>query len=105
MADEQRPTTPVKQADMARGERIQVQVYCSLGWTYQQIAGRMQKTLRQIQIACTSPATPQKKPGRRPEVTAEMRQQLVQFVCASQQNRLMPYKAISKALGWNVSEG
>jgi hypothetical protein len=73
MADEQRPTTPVKQADMTRDKRIQAQVYRGLGWTYQQIADRMQKTLRQIQTACTSPATPQKKPGRRPEITAEMR--------------------------------
>ncbi len=44
MADEQRPSTPVKRDNMTRDERIQAQVYRGLGWTYQQIADHMQKT-------------------------------------------------------------
>ncbi len=34
-----------------------------------------------------------------------MRKQLEDFVCALQQNRLMLYKAIPQALGWNIWEG
>jgi transposase len=104
MADIERPSTPVRQEDMTRDERIEAQVYRGLGWTYKQIAERMGKSPRQEQTACTSPATPKKKCGRPATITITMRQELVAFVRASARNRLMPYAQIPEAIGWNVSE-
>jgi hypothetical protein len=104
MTDIQQPSTPIRQEDMTRDERIEAQVYRGLGWTYKQIGAHMGKTMQQVQTACTSPATPKKKCGRRATITVAMRQELVDFVCASPWNRLMPYAKILEAIGWNVSE-
>ncbi len=104
MADIERPSTPVRQEDMTRDERIEAQVYRGLGWTYKQIAERMGKSPRQVQTACTSLATPKKKCGRPARITAAMRQVLVDFVRASERNRLMLYAQIPEAIGWDVSE-
>ncbi len=104
MSTIERPTTPVRQTNMTRDERIEVQVYRGLGWTHKHIADRMGKTMRQVQRACVSPPTPKKKSGRPATITIAMRQELINFVSASARNRLMPYKAIPEAIGWNVSE-
>lgn len=104
MADIPRPVTPTNQTQMTRDERLQAQTLRGLGWTQRQIGDHMGKTIRQIQTACWGPATPKKRSGRRPAITKAMRQELVSFVCASQTNRLMPYKAIPQAIGWDVSE-
>jgi hypothetical protein len=65
MRNIERPTTPARQTDKTRDDRIEAPVYRRLGWTYRQIADRMKKSMRQIEIACTRPATPKKKLGRR----------------------------------------
>jgi hypothetical protein len=90
MSTLERPTTPVRQADMARDERIEAHVYWSLGWSHKQIADRMGKTVRQVQRACLSPPTPKKRSGRPATITIAMRQELVAFVSASARNRLLP---------------
>ncbi len=104
MADTPRPTTPTSQTQMTRDERAHAQVLRSLGWTHRKISDRMGKTVRQLRTACWGPVTPKKWSGRRAAITKEMRLELVTFVCASQINRLMPYKSIPQAIGWDVSE-
>ncbi len=71
MTDTERPSTPVRQEDMTRDERIKAQVYRGLGWTYEQIGGKTDNTMREAQTAC-SPETPKKKCGRSATITAAL---------------------------------
>ncbi|KAI9886966.1 MAG: hypothetical protein M1823_001182, partial [Watsoniomyces obsoletus] len=54
------PSTP-KRRQMTRDDRIRAQAHRDAGMTYAAIAIQMHKTVRQIQTACTHPATPQKR--------------------------------------------
>jgi hypothetical protein len=59
-----------------------------------------------MQYVCNaSRPTPQKKhrAGAKSVISDEARQILVQFVCASAQNRRIPYHQIALSLNWNVS--
>lgn len=52
-------------------------------------------TLRQVQYACSTRLTPQKhRCGARSAIDAESLKILVNFVCASSENRQMSYKQI-----------
>jgi hypothetical protein len=104
MAVTPRPSTPVKQQHMMRDERIRANASFGDGWTYLKIADKMGKNFRQIKTACTSLATPEKRSGRRPTITKEMRHELVAFVCASQEHRLTPYNKMLEGTGWDVFE-
>ena len=78
-----------------------------MGWSYAQTAERLQITIRQVQYACTvGRFTPQKKfrCGPKSLIDNASRQTLIEFVCASSENRRMPYCQIAWKLGWNVSE-
>ncbi len=99
------PTTPTKQKELTRDLRLQAQTLRSIGWNYSKIAEFMKITLRQVQYACSVRPTPQQHlRGRKSTIDADFLQFLVEFVCASAENRQMPYKVIPWKLGWDVSE-
>ncbi len=86
------PTTPTKQSDLPRDLRLQAQTLKGIGWKYAKIAGHLKITLRQVQYACSHRPTPQKRLcERKPTIDAESLQILIEFVCASQENRQLSY--------------
>jgi len=88
-------TTPQKQKNLSRDSRLKVQTLREIGWTYFKIAEHLKITLRQVQYACSMRLTPQKKRcERKAIIDAESLQMLVEFVCASTENRQMSYKQI-----------
>lgn len=99
------PTTPQKQKNLSRDSRLKVQTLREIGWTYFKIAEHLKIILRQVQYACSMRLTPQKKRcGRKACIDVESLQMLAEFVCASTENRQMPYRAIPWKLGWDVTE-
>jgi len=99
------PTTPTKQSDLPRDLRLQVQTLRDIGWKYSKIAEHLKITIRQVQYASTHRPTSQKRQcGRKSTIDAESLQILIDFVCASQENRQLPYCQIPWKLGWDVSE-
>lgn len=65
----------------------------------------MKVTSRQIHTALKyDHLTPQKRSGRPSLLSLEQTQILIQFVCASLENRRMPYHYIPTALNWGCSE-
>ena len=97
------PETPKKQ-QLTRDQRVQIQTLREIGWTYKQIANHVHVTLRQVQVACIGPRTPQKRRGRPPIITEEQRQDLVAYVTSSARARQMSYLELSTVFEWNVSE-
>lgn len=101
----QRPTTPTKQSDLSRDMRLQAQTLRSIRWKYSAIADFLKITLHQVQYACSHRATPQKiRCGRKSTIDDISQQFLVEFVCASAENRQLPYNQIPWKLGWDVTE-
>ena len=99
------PTTPTKQKELSRDLRLKAQTLKTIGWKYSKIADFLKITLRQAQYACFVRPTPQKTLcGRKTTLDADSRQFLIEFVCASRENRQIPYCQIPYTLGWNVSE-
>ena len=99
------PTTPTHQTELSRDIRLQAQTLRDIGWKYSSIAEFLKISLRQVQYACTHRPTPQKLLcGRKTTIDAASRQILVDFVCASRENRQLPYWRIPWELQWNVSE-
>ena len=100
------PSTPKKQSDLTRDQRIQVTTLREIGWSYEQIAKHLGITIRQVQYSCTAGRpTPQKKNcGPRSIISDDARQMLINFVCASAENRRLSYAQLAWKLGWNVSE-
>jgi Zn ribbon nucleic-acid-binding protein len=91
MSDVVRPTTPTKLRDMTRDTRFEAQVLYSTGLSYEQVAARMSTTQQQVHRAVAGPTTPRKKTDRPSALTAEMKLELVDCVCASHENRRIPY--------------
>ena len=104
----QPPTIPIRQRDLSRDQRIQIQILHGLGWPYTKIVKHYNHeiTFRQVQRACTSRPTPQKTQcGRKPFLDTASRKILVDFVCASAENRRLPFREIPLKLGWaHISE-
>ncbi|KAH6883452.1 hypothetical protein B0T10DRAFT_383587, partial [Thelonectria olida] len=75
------------------------------GWTYQQIADHYHISLRQVQYAVTTQATPRRRSGRPPLLTQLQVEELIEFITASKIGRRMALKKIPQALGWSFSEG
>ena len=99
------PTTPTKQIELTRDVRLKVQTLRSIGWKYSKIAEFLDVSLRQVQYACSNRPTPQKAiTGRKSKLDAVSLEILIDFVCASKENRQMPYRQIPWTLGWDVSE-
>ncbi|TQS38484.1 hypothetical protein Golomagni_01008 [Golovinomyces magnicellulatus] len=53
-------------------------------------------------IACNVRATPQKKAGRHPVLTQAQVEELVEFVCASRQNRQISFAQLAEVLDFGV---
>ena len=71
------PSTPVKQKDLSRDERLKAQTLKGIGWRYEQIAAHIGCTTRQAQYACTNQLTPQKRcAGRKALINSPSRKAL-----------------------------
>ena len=77
-------TTSVRQRDLSRDQKIQVQTLNSIvGWPYHKIAEQFGITIRQIQYVCTTRSTLQKiRCGRKPILDTASRKIFADFVCA-----------------------
>ena len=86
------PKTPFKQIEISRDLRLQAQTLKEIGWKYAKIAEFLKITIRQVQYACSHRPTPQKiRSGRNATIDDNSRQILVEFVCASRENRQLSY--------------
>ena len=89
------PKTLTKQSDLFRDIRLQARTLRDIGWKYFKIAEFLKITLHQVQYACSHRPTPQKlRCGRKSTIDVISRQFLVEFVCASTENRQLPYNQI-----------
>ena len=80
------PSTPTKQTELSRDLRLKAITLHEIGWRYQAIAKHLNITIRQVQYACATRPTPQKRQcGRKPSLDNESSQILVNFVTASQE--------------------
>ena len=102
------PRTPSPQpsnraSNTSRDTRISIRTLRSAGWTYQQIATHLRVTLRQVQHAVTTQATPRRPSGRPPLLPEAQAEELIEFVCASRHGRRMAYWRLPQTLGWDCS--
>ncbi len=97
--------TFTKQSDLPRDLRLQVQTLRNIGWKYFKIAEHLKIMIRQVQYVSTHRPTSQKRQCER-KLTIDVKslQILIDFVCASQENRQLSYCQISWKLEWDVSE-
>ncbi|KAM6514259.1 hypothetical protein FALCPG4_18906 [Fusarium falciforme] len=77
------PRTPSPQpsnraSNTSRDTRISIRTLRSAGWTYQQIATHLRLTLRQVQHAATTQATPRRPSGRPPLLTQAQVEELIE---------------------------
>jgi len=95
--------TPKTQYHLTRDDRLRVQtLYNHAGWSVPQIALQLNLSKRQINYALSHRVTPQKtRSGRHPFLGVLERRQLVEWVCASAQNRRTPWKDIPVVFGWS----
>jgi transposase len=82
----------------SRDQRRDIQLLHREGFTIAQIAEKQACITRQVQYAITHPATPRKRPRRPQKMTEEELQYLIEWICASKENRrcrwdLIPQKA------------
>lgn len=96
------PPQRTRASDLTRDQRRDIVLLRSLGWKYKDIERFTKATYSQVQTACTSRATPTKRPGRPPLLTQAQIEELVDFVCASQQNRRMSYEQLANTLDFGV---
>ena len=88
--------TFTKQSDLPRDLRLQVQTLRNIGWKYFKIAEHLKIMIRQVQYVSTHRPTSQKRQCER-KLTIDVKslQILIDFVCASQENRQLSYCQIS----------
>ncbi|KAG9249358.1 uncharacterized protein F5Z01DRAFT_631838, partial [Emericellopsis atlantica] len=97
------PQPSGRASNTSRDTRISIRTLRSAGWTYQQIATHLHLTLRQVQHAATTQATPRRSTGRPPLLTEAQLEELIEFVCSSQRARRMAYWRLPQELGWDCS--
>ena len=95
------PSTPRKKTHLTRDQRRDIQLLRELGWSYPKIASFIDATERQVQYACTNPATPRKRSGRPQLLTQEQTETLIEFVTSSREGRRMSYQKLASSLGFN----
>lgn len=96
---------PFKAIDLNRDERLQILTLRSIGWSFDQIIEKTGATWRQVQYTCqTGQATPARRSGRPPLLTAAQIEELIAFICSSKEARRMAYRQLPSTLGWDVSE-
>ena len=67
----------------------------SIGWSYKAIATHEDVTERQVQYACTHPATPKKRSGRPTEMNEDLNQMIIDTATKDKQGRRMFYAQIA----------
>jgi hypothetical protein len=78
------PSTPTKQTKLTQDQRLKAETLRDIGWKYQQIADYLHCTLRQVQYACNSWLTPQKRQcGRKYMLDVLSREYIAWCVCQS----------------------
>ena len=87
---------PLKKSELTRDQRRDCQLLRSIGWKYAQIQEKTEFSWHQVQYACTSPATPTKKPGRPPVLTQAQIEDLIEYVCMSSRNRRLPFQQLAE---------
>ena len=88
-----------RSSDTSRDQRRDVHTLRAAGLSNAAIAAQLQLTDNQVQYAATHPATPKKRSGRRPALTAAQIEELLEFIMASKEGRRMPYCQLPVALG------
>lgn len=103
------PSTPLKRRskNTTRDQKRDVQMAYRCGLNTRQIMDMLDLTQRQVLFALDTPPTPKKPTGHPPALNAEQRQQLVDYVCASRENRRMNYEELAKEfcywqVGWKA---
>lgn len=81
--------------ELTRDQGIEARTLKSIDWKYTDIVeffkNKGQKvTYRQIYYACTTQATPRKRSGRAPVITAAQIDQLVEYISQSKTTRRLP---------------
>ena len=100
MADDDGPHTPPKRHSyINRDQRRDCQTLRAIGWSYKNIANHCQITERQVQYACTHPATPTKRSGRPTEVDPDIDASLMDLVTKDKHGRRMSYFQVGMRLG------
>lgn len=97
------PRPSGRASNTSRDTRVSIRTLRSAGWTYQQIATHLHLTLRQVQHAATTQATPRRPSGRPPILTVAQVEELIEFVCSSRKARRMAYWRLPQELGWDCS--
>ena len=98
-----RPKAP----DLKRDQRRDIRLFHSIDWSYKQIQDHLpfKPTFAQIRYACLSvKATPTKRSGRPPVLTQAQIEELVEFVCASIQNRRMSFQKLAEVLDFGIKK-
>jgi len=98
------PPVRNKNTDLSRDERLRIKVLCEAGFTIDEVVQRTGATWRQVQYANTHTTTPRRRPGRPPTLTQAQIDELIDFVCASRENRRMPYRRIATIMDFGVTE-
>ena len=70
-------------SDLTRDQRRDCQLLRSIGWKYAQIQEKTGFSWRQIQYACTAPATLTKRSACPPVLTQAQIEDLIEYVCMS----------------------
>ncbi|KAF8846412.1 hypothetical protein BDZ45DRAFT_543582, partial [Acephala macrosclerotiorum] len=90
--------------DLTRDQRRDIQLLHSIGWKISDINKFTKATESQIKRAYAVRATPTKRPGRPPILTAAQVEELVEFVCASSENRRMSFQKLAEVLDFGVKK-
>lgn len=99
------PSTP-KRRQLTRDERLTIRtLYFDAKWTQKAIATHLGVSENQVQYACQiEGATPRKRSGRPPLLTASEVELLIAFICSSKKARQMPWSALPAVMGFDCSE-
>ena len=82
-----------------RDQRRDVQILHSNGFQATKIAKQLNLTPRQVRYAIQHPPTPKKRTGRPQKATSQEVEYLIQWICASKENRRCRWEDLSVAAG------
>jgi len=97
--------TPVrnKSTDLSRDERLRCKVLCEAGFTIDEVVKRTGATWRQVQYANAHTTTPRRRSGRSSVLTEAQIKELIDFICASNENWRMSYEKVAQAMEFGVT--
>jgi len=88
------PSTPKKSRskELTRDQRLEIRtLHFKAGWTYEVIAANTPYTYRQIQWACNSPLTPQKRGPKKGLINTPLKCRLNLWLLEDEVNRQIPW--------------